>query len=60
MGNTVFHAFSYLACHDVCQGYQIINQLSTISYALLCHDRFNVLTDIDLVAFIPTRGHTCI
>jgi len=35
------------------------NQLST-SYALLRHDCYNALTNIDLVVFIPIREHTCI
>jgi len=31
------------------------NQPSTTSYALLCHDCSNVLTNINLIAFITTR-----
>jgi len=31
------------------------NQLSTTGYALSRHDCFNVLTNIDLFAFTPTR-----
>jgi len=33
---------------------------STRSYALLRHGCFNVLTNIDLVAFIPTRRHASV
>jgi len=36
------------------------NQPSTTSFALLRHHCFNVLTNIDLVAFIPTRRHACV
>jgi len=35
------------------------NQPST-SYALICHDCLNVLTNVDLTEFIPTRRHACI
>jgi len=31
------------------------NQPSTTTYALLHHDCFNLLTSIDLIAFITTR-----
>jgi len=34
-------------------------RLSTTHYALLRHDCFNVLTNIDITAFIPTRVYTC-
>jgi len=36
------------------------NQLSTTSYALTRHDCFNVLTNIDVFAFIPTQTHPCV
>jgi len=36
-----------------------INQPSTRSYTLLHHDCFNVLTNIDLIAFILTWSHVC-
>jgi len=36
------------------------NQPSTMSYALLHYDGFNVPTNTDLVAFIPTRRHACL
>jgi len=36
------------------------NQLSVTTYALLRHDCFKVLTNIDLVVFFPTRGHLCL
>jgi len=48
-GNTVFHACS-LGCLPELSNDN--DQLST-SYALLRHDCFNVLTNIDLDAFIP-------
>jgi len=35
------------------------NQPST-SYALLHHDCITVLTNIDLIAFIPTQRHACV
>jgi len=35
------------------------NQASTTSYAFLRHGCF-VLTNIDLIAFIPTRKHACV
>jgi len=60
MSNTVFQAVSYLASLLGClpELSNNNNQLNT-SYALLRHDCFNLLTNIDLVGFIPTRGHTC-
>jgi len=60
MGNTVFHVFIYLAYGCLPELSKNNNQLSTTSYAFLRHDCFNVLTNIDRVAFIPTRGHTCV
>jgi len=36
------------------------DQLSTTSYTLLRHDCFKVPTNVDLVAFIPTRKHACV
>jgi len=36
------------------------NQPSTTSYALLRHNFFNVLANIDLTAFIPTRNHASV
>jgi len=35
------------------------NQPST-GYALLRHDCFDVLTNINFVAFIPTQRHLCL
>jgi len=34
-------------------------ELRTTTYALSRCDCFNVLTNIDLFAFIPTRMHAC-
>ena len=54
-GNTLFQAVSCL--QDVRLNYRIviINQQNTTSYALLRHCNY-ALTNIDLVAFIPTWG----
>jgi len=38
---------------DVCLSCQMIKKAGTTSYGLLNHDCFNVLADIDLIAFIP-------
>jgi len=34
--------------------------ITSTSYALSHHNCFNVLTNIDLFAFIPTRTHACV
>ena len=36
------------------------NHQPNTSYALLRHYCFNVLTNIDLTAFIPTRRRACV
>jgi len=55
----VFHAVSsLLGCLPELSNNN--NQPSTTSYALLCYDCFNVLINIDIVAFITTRRHTCV
>jgi len=36
------------------------DQPNTTSYTLLRHDWFNVLANINLAAFIPTRRHACV
>jgi len=36
------------------------DQPSTTRYGFLRHDCFNLLTNIDLVAFIPTRRHASV
>jgi len=57
-GNSVRHAVS---CLLGCLPYQMINdQPSTTSYALLCHDCFNILTNIDLIPLILKRRHACV
>jgi len=60
----IFGAISYLMLsvvyHDACVNYQIIIRTGTTSYALLHYDCFNVLTDTDLNAFIPTRRHASV
>ena len=56
---TVFHAVScLLGCLPELSN-DNNNQPSTTSVALLRHDCFNVLTNIDLIAFILTRSHDC-
>ena len=55
-GNTVLPAVScLLGC--LSELWNNNNQPNTTSYALLRHDCFNVLTNIDLIAFIPTRRY---
>jgi len=57
LGNTVLHAVScLLGCLPAISNDN--NQPST-RYALLCHDCFNVLTNIGLIAFIPILSHAC-
>jgi len=46
--------------YDACLSYQMTIKTGTTSYALLHHDCFNVLTDTDLTAFIPTRRHASV
>jgi len=46
--------------HDACLSYQMIIKTGMTSYALLHHHCFNVLTDTDLIAFIPTRRHASV
>jgi len=36
------------------------NNQPSSSYALLRHDCFNALTNIDITAFIPTQRHACV
>jgi len=36
------------------------NQPNTTSYALLCHDGFNILTNIDLIALIHSDMKPCL
>jgi len=58
-GNSAFHAVScLLGCLPELSNDN--NQPSTTSYALLCHDRFIALTNINLVAFISTWRHACV
>jgi len=38
----------------------IKNRQNKSGYELLHHDYFNVLTNIDLIALIPTRKHTSV
>ena len=58
-GNSAFHAVGCLLGY-LSELSNDSNQPSTTSYALLRHDCFKVLTNIDLVAFIPTRRHASI
>jgi len=43
--------------YDAGLSYQMIIKPGTTSCALLPHDYFDILTDADLTAFIPTRRH---
>jgi len=47
---------SVVYCH-ACLSCQMIIKTRHNCYALLHHDCFNVRTDNDLIAFIPTRRH---
>jgi len=46
--------------YDACLSYQMIINTGTTGYVLLHHHCFDVLTDTDLTAFIPTRRHASV
>jgi len=56
--STVFHVSCIPGCLPELSNDN--NQPSTKSYALLGHDYFNLMTNIDLIAFILTRRHAYI
>jgi len=59
-GNVVVHAVSCLLGCLPELSTDNNNQLSTTSYALSRRDFFNVLTNIGLIALIPTRRHASV
>jgi len=46
--------------YDACLSYQMIIKTRHDKYAFLHYDCFNVPTDTDLTAFIPTRRHASV
>jgi len=58
-GNNVLHAVS-CSLRYLPKLSNDNNQPNTTSHAMLHHDCFKVLTNIELTALIPTRRHACV